>query len=109
MRREGGVEAERVVEGERVKEAADSRVAAALRAGDFRPVAGSAVALRRAAAVSRRAVADSGLARVRRKGYRRINLRAFPHYLAYVIREPVIWIVAIAHGHRRPEYWIDRI
>ncbi len=47
--------------------------------------------------------------RLRRKGYRRVNLRAFPHYVAYVIREDTIWVVAIAHGHRRPEFWIDRI
>ncbi len=49
------------------------------------------------------------LPRMRRKGYRRVNLRAFPHYVAYVIREETIWVVAIAHGHRRPEFWIDRI
>jgi hypothetical protein len=24
------------------------------------------------------------------------------------VRDPVIWILAIAHGHTRPEYWIDR-
>ena len=32
-----------------------------------------------------------------------------PHYIAYVIRGETVWIVAIAHGHRRPEFWIDRI
>lgn len=47
--------------------------------------------------------------RVRRKGYRRVNLRAFPHYVAYIIRGNRIWVVAIAHGHRRPEFWVDRI
>jgi plasmid stabilization system protein ParE len=47
--------------------------------------------------------------RPRSKGYRRINLRVFPHYIAYIIREETIWIVAIAHGYRRPEFWIDRI
>ena len=49
------------------------------------------------------------MVRLRPKGYRRVNLGAFPHYVAYVIREEVIWIVAIAHGYRRPEFWIDRI
>jgi len=49
------------------------------------------------------------LARLRPKRYRRVNLRAFPHYVAYIIREQTIWIVAIAHGHRRPEFWINRI
>jgi plasmid stabilization system protein ParE len=49
------------------------------------------------------------LPRLRPKGYRRVNLRAFPHYIAYVIRGETVWIMAIAHGHRRPEFWIDRI
>jgi plasmid stabilization system protein ParE len=47
--------------------------------------------------------------RLRPKGYRRVNLRAFPHYVAYILRGDTIWVVAIAHGHRRPEFWIDRI
>ena len=47
--------------------------------------------------------------RLRKKGYRRVNLHVFPHYVAYIIRERTIWIVAIAHGHRRPEFWISRI
>jgi toxin ParE1/3/4 len=49
------------------------------------------------------------LPRLRPKGYRRVNLRVFPHYVAYVIRQDTIWIVAIAHGQRRPEFWINRI
>ncbi len=48
------------------------------------------------------------LPRVRSRGYRRHNLHAFPHYIAYVIREETIWVVAIAHAHRRPEFWLDR-
>ena len=51
----------------------------------------------------------SEVPRLRPRGYRRVNLRAFPHYVAYVIRRETIWVVAIAHGHRRPEFWIDRI
>ena len=48
------------------------------------------------------------LSRLRPKRYRRLNLRVFPHYIAYIIRGETIWIVAIAHGHRRPEFWMDR-
>jgi plasmid stabilization system protein ParE len=48
------------------------------------------------------------LPHLRPKGYRRRNLRAFPHYLAYIIRGETVLIVAIAHGHRRPEFWLDR-
>lgn len=52
---------------------------------------------------------NPALPRLRRKGYRRRNLHAFPHYIAYVIREQTIWIVAIAHAYRRPEFWIERV
>lgn len=47
--------------------------------------------------------------RLRPKGYRRVNLRTFPHFVAYLIRNETIWIVAIAHGHRRPEFWMEKI
>jgi hypothetical protein len=43
---------------------------------------------------------------VRRGGYRRVNLRVFPYYVAYIVRDPVIWILSIAHSHSLPEYWI---
>ena len=47
--------------------------------------------------------------RLRRKGYRRVNFPVFQHYVAYIIRGNVIWIVSIAHGHRRPEFWLERL
>lgn len=46
--------------------------------------------------------------RIRKGGYRRVNLNAFPYYIAYIIREETLWILAVAHGHRKPEYWIKR-
>ena len=46
--------------------------------------------------------------RLRPGGYRRVNLKLFPYYISYIVREPMIWVLAVAHGHRRPEYWIDR-
>ena len=57
----------------------------------------------------KRILRDPELTRLRPKGYRRVNLHAFPHYIAYVIRGETIWIVAIAHGYRRPEFWIHRV
>ena len=42
-------------------------------------------------------------------GYRRVNLRVFPYYIAYGVRDPVIWILSVSHGHQLPSYWIDRI
>ena len=47
--------------------------------------------------------------RLKRKLYRRVNLRVFSHYATYIIREDTIWVVAIAHAHRRPEFWLGRI
>ncbi len=50
----------------------------------------------------------STVPQVRRGGYRRVNLKVFPYYIAYIIREDTLWILAIAHSHRKPEYWIKR-
>lgn len=44
----------------------------------------------------------------RKGGYRRVNLKVFPFYIAYLLHENTIWILAIAHGHRKPKYWIKR-
>lgn len=46
--------------------------------------------------------------RLRPGGYRRVNLKIFPYYTSYIVRDQVIWILAVAHGHTLPEYWIDR-
>lgn len=46
--------------------------------------------------------------RIRKGGYRRVNLKAFPYYIAYIIHEDALWLLAIAHSHRKPEYWIKR-
>ena len=46
--------------------------------------------------------------RIRKSGYRRVNLKTYPYYIAYMIHESTLWILAIAHCHRKPEYWIDR-
>lgn len=48
------------------------------------------------------------LPRLRSKGYRRVNLKVFRYYIAYHIWLDTIWVLAVAHGHRRPEYWIGR-
>jgi hypothetical protein len=46
--------------------------------------------------------------RLRPGGYRPVNLRIFPSYLADIVRGKVLWILAIAHSHRRPDLWIER-
>jgi hypothetical protein len=50
----------------------------------------------------------STVPKIRSGGYRRVNLKVFPYYIAYIVRKETLWILAIAHGHRRPEYWIKR-
>jgi plasmid stabilization system protein ParE len=46
--------------------------------------------------------------RLRPGGYRRLNLRIFPYYIPYITRGSTLWVLAIAHGRRKPEYWIQR-
>lgn len=48
------------------------------------------------------------LPRLRAGRYRRVNLRSFPHYVAYIQRDDTLWIVAIASAYKQPEYWIHR-
>jgi plasmid stabilization system protein ParE len=49
------------------------------------------------------------LCRLRTGGYRRMNLRVFPYFIPYIARRTTLWVLAIAHGSRKPEYWIKRI
>jgi toxin ParE1/3/4 len=44
-----------------------------------------------------------------RGGHRRVNLKIFPFYIAYQVGLDLIWVVAIAHGHRKPDYWRERL
>jgi len=48
------------------------------------------------------------LPRLRPPGYYRVNLRTFPYYIPYIIRNDTLWVLAIAHVRRRPLYWIGR-
>jgi hypothetical protein len=47
-------------------------------------------------------------AMLRKRGYRRVNLRQFPFFIAYLFDGDEVVVLAIGHGARRPEYWIDR-
>ena len=40
---------------------------------------------------------------------RRAVLRKFPFSIIYTLFNDKIYIIAIAHQNRQPEYWIDRI
>ena len=42
------------------------------------------------------------------EGMRRYIIRCFPYIIFYVEFEAFIWVVAIAHGKRKPDYWKKR-
>ncbi len=43
-----------------------------------------------------------------RPGVRKIIVLRFPYKLIYSVRDDTLCIIAVAHGHRKPDYWIDR-
>jgi plasmid stabilization system protein ParE len=43
------------------------------------------------------------------RGTRRYLLSRFPYLLVYLVSDDAIQIVAVAHGHRKPGYWADRL
>ena len=40
---------------------------------------------------------------------RKCILKKFPYNVIYAIEDDTIIILALAHQHRRPDYWIDRL
>ncbi len=40
--------------------------------------------------------------------YRRMIVRKFPYSVIYKVVDAVVFIVAVAHAHRRPNYWRRR-
>lgn len=45
--------------------------------------------------------------RLRSGGYRRVNLKRFPYYIAYTPENDCVVVLAIAHSARKPEYWVE--
>ena len=45
---------------------------------------------------------------VERGDVRKCLLHRFPYKLLYSIEQDHIFIIAVAHQHRRPNYWIDK-
>jgi len=42
------------------------------------------------------------------KDIRKYVLHKFPYKILYSIEQDYIYIIAISHQHRKPNYWIDR-
>lgn len=40
--------------------------------------------------------------------FRKVLFRRFPYSVLYTIEGSCIWLVAVAHHHRRPGYWRTR-
>jgi toxin ParE2 len=43
------------------------------------------------------------------RGTRKIKLPCFPYLVIYRANDDGVLIVAVAHGHRRPGYWKNRL
>ncbi|MGK0310354.1 MAG: hypothetical protein ACJAYS_001198 [Lentimonas sp.] len=56
-----------------------------------------------------RVVQDPFLWRERKRGYRRVNLPVFNHYIAYIIEANTVYVVAIASSSQHPDYWKNRL
>ena len=46
---------------------------------------------------------------VKRKNIREYLVHKFPYKILYSIEYDHIYVIALAHRHRKPNYWIDRI
>lgn len=42
-------------------------------------------------------------------GVQKFRLKQFPFSLLYINRAVYVWVVAVAHGSRKPGYWKERI
>jgi plasmid stabilization system protein ParE len=45
---------------------------------------------------------------VERGEVRKCTLHKFPYKLLYSVESNHVFIIAVAHQHRRPDYWIER-
>ncbi|MBN2496249.1 MAG: type II toxin-antitoxin system RelE/ParE family toxin [Deltaproteobacteria bacterium] len=45
---------------------------------------------------------------VERGDVRKCLLHKFPYKLMYSVEEDHILVIAVAHQHRKPDYWVDR-
>ena len=60
-------------------------------------------------AIARWPQSGSPVSEVERVVIRRSRVNRFPYHLAYLVVDNEIRVLAIAHDHRRPGYWIQRV
>ncbi len=41
--------------------------------------------------------------------FRRFLLDRFPYKMLYIVENNLILVIAVAHQHRQPDYWVERI
>lgn len=71
---------------------------------------GLGVTFQHEAAVSARRIVEQPLAwQVEIDPVRRFVFNRFPYKVLYVIRGEHIVVLAVAHQHRHPDYWIERL
>jgi plasmid stabilization system protein ParE len=46
---------------------------------------------------------------IERESMRKIVLNRFPYKILYAIEASELIVLAVAHQHRRPDHWIDRL
>ena len=46
--------------------------------------------------------------RYKETSFRKCVLRRFPYSVFYLDRDETVWIAAVAHQKRRPDYWLKR-
>jgi hypothetical protein len=46
---------------------------------------------------------------VERGDIRRLTLSRFPYKLLYSVESDHLYVIAVAHQHREPDYWVERI
>ena len=44
-----------------------------------------------------------------RRGTRSISVDRFPYVIVFLDRDPIVYVIAIAHTSREPDYWARRL
>ena len=57
----------------------------------------------------RRILANPYLWSTEKGDVRKYLLHRFPYKILFSIEHDYIYIIAIAHSHRKPDYWVDRL